>query len=49
MGDWVGLDAVVKRKIPPELPIIQPVVQCYTTELSRLSPIIYESNETKHE
>jgi hypothetical protein len=35
------LDAVVKRKIPSplpviELPIIQPVAQRYTTELFRL-------------
>jgi hypothetical protein len=37
----VGLYAVVKRKIPRsctvlERPIIQPVAQLYTTELSRL-------------
>jgi hypothetical protein len=35
-----GLDVVVKRKIPSpcpdfELPLIQPVTQRYTTELSR--------------
>jgi hypothetical protein len=45
MGGWVGpragLDAVVKKKISEPLlglenPIIQPVTQRYTTELSRL-------------
>jgi hypothetical protein len=49
IGGWVGpravLDAVVKRKIPsprrksnPRNPIVQPVAQCYTTELPRLRP-----------
>jgi hypothetical protein len=45
IGGWVGLraglDAVVKKKISRPLPgleppIIQPVAQRYTTELSRL-------------
>jgi hypothetical protein len=41
VGPRAGLDAVVKRKIPSHyrdsnLPIIQPVAQRYTTELSRL-------------
>jgi hypothetical protein len=41
IGGWMGpradLDAVVKRKISSlEPPIIQPVSQRYTTELSRL-------------
>jgi hypothetical protein len=45
MGPRAGLDMVVKRKIPSpyqflnpglEHPIIQPVAQCYTTELSWL-------------
>jgi hypothetical protein len=38
IGGWVGsragLDAVVKRKIPIPSPIIQPVAQLYTTEIS---------------
>jgi hypothetical protein len=45
MGGWVGsradLDAVVTRKIPsprresnPRAPIVQPVAQRYTTEIS---------------
>jgi hypothetical protein len=45
MGDWVGhragLEAVMRRKIPSSYrdsnpPIIQPVAQRYTTELSWL-------------
>jgi hypothetical protein len=41
VGPWVGLDAVVKRKIPSlcrdsNPPIIQTVAQRYTAELSRL-------------
>jgi hypothetical protein len=45
IGDWMGprasLDAVVKRKIPSSCwdsnpPIIQPVAQRYTAELSPL-------------
>jgi hypothetical protein len=44
VGPRAGLDAVVKRNIPPpagiEPPIIQLVVQCYTTELSWLIIII---------
>jgi hypothetical protein len=43
VGPRVVLDAVVKRKIPsprwesnPRTPIVQPVAQRYTTELSRL-------------
>jgi hypothetical protein len=47
IGGWVslkaGLDEVVKRKIPSPYkdsnpPIIQPIAQRYTTELSRLPP-----------
>jgi hypothetical protein len=52
IGGWVGsravLDAVMKRKIPsprresnPRTPIVQPVAQRYTTELSRLFRIIW--------
>jgi hypothetical protein len=43
VGPRAGLDEVVKRKIPnpcresnPRTPIVQPVAQRYTTELSRL-------------
>jgi hypothetical protein len=41
VGPRAGLDAVVKRKIPSSRrdwnpPIIQPVAERYTTELSRL-------------
>jgi hypothetical protein len=53
-GGWLGprasLDAVVKRKIPSPCrdsnpPIIQPVAQRYTTELSWL--LIYTGNAYK--
>jgi hypothetical protein len=42
VGLKAGLDAVVKRKIPSpyrasNTPIIQPVAQRYTTELTRLT------------
>jgi hypothetical protein len=57
IGDWVGpragLDTVVKRKIPcpcrdTNPPIIQPVAQRYTAELSHV--IIYTSQcETQGE
>jgi hypothetical protein len=49
IGDWVGsragLGTVVKRKIPSPCrdsnpPIIEPVAQRYTTELTRLPFII---------
>jgi hypothetical protein len=45
MGPRAGLDAVVKRKIPSHCqdsntPIIQPVAQRYTTELSRLVVVV---------
>jgi hypothetical protein len=50
IGGWLGprasLDAVVKRKIPSPHQdlnphIIQPVAQCYTTELSQLLSYVY--------
>jgi hypothetical protein len=45
MGPRAGLDEVVKRKNFPDpdgtrTTIIQPVAQCYTTELTRLLTII---------
>jgi hypothetical protein len=45
MGPTAGLDTVVRRKIPSPYqnsnpPIIQPVVQRYTTELPRLLHMI---------
>jgi hypothetical protein len=43
MGPRTGLEAVLKRKFPspcresnPRTPVVQPVAQPYTTELSRL-------------
>jgi hypothetical protein len=46
MGPRAGVDAVVKRKIPSpfrdlNFPIIQPVAQRYTAELSRLLLLIW--------
>jgi len=43
MGPRASLDAVVKKKIPKflESPIIQPIDQRYTTELSRLLVCMY--------
>jgi hypothetical protein len=45
VGPRAGLDAVVRRKIPSPYQnsnplIIQPIAQCYTTELSQLLIII---------
>jgi hypothetical protein len=47
MGPRAGLNAVVKRKIHQRLPrleppIIQPVAQRYTTELSRFMQYIMQ-------
>jgi hypothetical protein len=53
-GGWVGprasLDAVVKRKIPSlwwdlNPLIIQPIAQCYTTELSQILAFLKQNNK----
>jgi hypothetical protein len=47
VGPRTGLDAVVRRKIPTPYrdsnpPFLQPVDQCYTTELSRLFDVMLD-------